>query len=198
MTRLPENYGKGTVTAGSGRPPSRMDIARQHVEQQFGPTIAKRLDTFEDGTFYITAGGWARLLSWLADFVVYLFCAFAGFIALVLATMDREVPGTTAALVMLGLLFGVPILYGLFFGNGRALGAVLTGTRLVRLKNGDRIGVGACWAMLVRTVLFPVLITALTVGGSTVSGSLTRISIDDGATRRLHAAGFLRLDEVRS
>ncbi|MDX8050623.1 RDD family protein [Lentzea sp. BCCO 10_0798] len=180
------------------RAPSRMDVARQYVEQQFGPTVAKRLDTFEDGTFYITAGGWARLLSWLVDFVVYLFCAFAGFIALVLATYDREVSDNTATLIVLGLLFGVPILYGLFFGNGRGLGAVLTGTRLVRLKNGHRIGVGACWAMLVRTVLFPLLITALTVGGSTGSGSLTRISIDDGATRRLHAAGFLRLDGVDS
>lgn len=178
---------------GSGRPPSRLDVFRQHVEHEFGSTIAKRLDTFDDGTFYVTAGGWARLLSWFVDFVVYLFSAFAGFVAVVLATRDSEISDKAAALTILGLLIGVPVLYGLFFGNGRALGAVLTGTRLVRVKNGHRIGAAAPWAMLVRTVLFPLLIAAMTVGGA-VDGSLSRVSIDDGATRRLHSAGFLRLD----
>ncbi|SMD17898.1 RDD family protein [Lentzea albidocapillata] len=173
--------------------PSRLDVVRQHVEHAFGAQVAKRLDMFEDGTFYVTAGGWARLLSWLVDFVVYLFCAFAGFVAFVLATRDSGVSDSVAALTMLGLLAGTPVLCGLVFGNGRALGAMLTGTRLVRVKNGRRIGAGACWAMLVRTVLFPLLLIAFTVGG-TVAGSLSRISIDDGATRRLHAAGFLRLD----
>ncbi|MCX2946742.1 hypothetical protein [Lentzea sp. NEAU-D7] len=176
------------------RPPSRMDVVKQHVEREFGATTAKRLDTFEDGTFYVTAGGWARLLSWAADFAVYLFCAFAGFVAFVLATRHSEVSDNAAVLTVLGLLFGVPVLYGLFFGNGRAVGAVLTGTRLVRVKDGRRIGFAACWAMLVRTVLFPGLLIALTVGGTIIDGSLSRISIDDSATRRLRAAGFVRLD----
>jgi hypothetical protein len=47
-----------------------LDIAKQHVERAFGAKIAKRLDTFEDGTFYVSAGEWVRLLSWLVDFVV--------------------------------------------------------------------------------------------------------------------------------
>lgn len=180
------------TVARPGRPPTQLDIAKQHVERAFGPKIAKRLDTFEDGTFYVTAGGWARLLSWLADFVVFVLCAGGGFVALAVA--NPEVADNVAALTMLGLLVGVPVLYGLFFGNGRGLGAVLTGTRLVRVKNGRRIGAAACWAMLVRIVLLPLVLIALTVSGSTGPGSASRISIDDEATRQLHAAGFLRLD----
>lgn len=181
-----------------GRPLTPTEVAKQHVEHALGPSVAKRLDTFKDGTFYVRAGGWAGLLSWLVDFVVYLLCAFAGFVALVVAMPDA--PDNVAVFTMLGLVFGVPILYGLCYGNGRALGAVLTGTRLVRVKNGGRIGAWACWAMLVRTVLFPLLLalvaaSALAGGfGSGPPGDLTRVSIDDEATRRLHAAGFLRLD----
>jgi RDD family len=180
------------------RPPTPLEIAKQHVERAFGAKIAKRLDTFEDGTFYVTAGGWARLLSWLVDFVVYLLCASVGFVAIVVA--NPEVSDNVAGLTVLGLLVGVPVLLGLFYGNGRALGAVLTGTRLVRVKNGGRIGAAAWWAMLVRTVLFPLflamLLATIVAGefGSGPPGSLRRISVDDNATRQLHAAGFLRLD----
>lgn len=185
------------TVAGSGRP-TRLDIARQHVEQAFGPTIAKRLDTFDDGTFYITAGGWARLLAWLTDFVVFLVLAGVGFVvyALVAIALVDSMSDTTALLCVLGLLVGAPIFYGLFFGNGRALGAVLTRTRLVRVKNGGRIGASACWAMLVRTVLFPLLILAVLTGG-TVDGALRRISIDDDATRRLHQMGLRHRDAIR-
>ncbi len=182
------------TVAGSGRPPSRMDLAKQHVEQGFGPAVAKRVEMFDDGTLYVTAGGWARLLSWLVDFLVYLFGVSTGFVVFAVAVHDSDVSDNVAPLTLLGLLFGVPVLYGLFFGNGRALGAVLTGTRLVRVKNGHRLGASACWAMLVRTVLFPTLLVAFTVGGTIPAGSLRRISIDDHATRRLHAAGFVRLD----
>ena len=180
------------TVARPGRPLTPLDIAKQHVEHALGPKVAKRLDTFEDGTFYVTAGGWARLLSWFVDAVVWLVCAAIGLGVLAVAFPD--VPDNVAALTMLGLLIGVPLLYGLFFVNGRALGGVLTGTRLVRVKNGRRIGAGASWAMLVRTILFPLLLAVVTVGG-TVPGDLTRISIDDDATRRLRAAGFLRLNE---
>ncbi|MFC4852679.1 hypothetical protein [Actinophytocola glycyrrhizae] len=173
------------------RPPTPMETAKQHVEQALGTKIAKRLDTYEDGTFFVSAGEWARLLAWFVDFLVYLFCAVGGFVALAVAKPD--VSDGVAALAMLGLLVGVPVLYGLFYGNGRVLGALLTGTRLVRVRNGDRIGAWACWAMLVRTLLFPILLVALTTTGSVGVGSLRRISVDDAATRQLHVAGFLRL-----
>ncbi len=180
------------TVAGTGRPPTQLDIARQHVERAFGPKIAKRFDTHEDGTCYVSAGEWARLLAWFADVVVVLLCVGAGVVALVVVEPDAA--ASVVGLTLLGLLVGVPVLYGLFLVNGRALGAVLTGTRLVRVKNGRRIGAGACWAMLVRTLLFPALLAAMTVAGSILPGRLTRISIDDDATRRLHAAGFQRLD----
>ena len=184
------------TVARPARPLTQLEIAKQHVERALGPKIAKRLDTFKDGTFYVTAGAWAGLMSWLVDFVVYLLCAGGGFVAFVVA--NREVSDNVAALTMLGLLVGAPVLYGLFFGNGRALGGVLTGTRLVRVKTGHRIGAAACWAMLVRTVLFPLFLVAMIATGTNGPGSLRRISIDDDATRQLHAAGFLRLDAPSS
>lgn len=186
------------TVASPGRPPTQMDIAKQHVERALGPKIAKRLDMFEDGTFYVTAGDWARLMSWFVDFVVFVLCAGGGFVAFAVANRHSDVSDNLAALTMLGLLIGVPVLYGLFFGNGRVLGAVLTGTRLVRVKNGHRIGAAACWAMLVRTVLFPLFLGAMVMSGTVGPGSVRRVSIDDGATRQLHATGFLRLDAPSS
>ena len=180
------------TVARPGRPPTQLDIAKQHVERALGPKIAKRLDTFKDGTFYVTAGDWARLMSWLVDFVVVVLCAGGGLVALMAA--NPEATNGVVGMSTIGLLVGVPVLYGLFFGNGRALGAVLTGTRLVRVKNGHRIGAAASWAMLVRTVLFPPLLIAMMFEGGMNVGSPRRISIDDDATRRLHATGFLRLD----
>lgn len=180
------------TVADSGRPPTPLEIAKHHVGHAFGPKVAKRLDTFKDGTFYITAGDLARPLSWLVDFGVFVLLAGGGFVAI--AVSIETVSGGAAALIMLGLLVGVPLLYGLCYGNGRALGAVLTGTRLVRVKNGHRLGVGACWAMLVRIVLIPPYLLAITLGQMPSVGSARRISIDDAATRQLHAAGFLRLD----
>lgn len=182
------------TVANSGRPLSPLDIARQHVERAFDQKVAKRLDTFKDGTFYITAGDLARLLSWLVDFGVFVLLAGGGFVAIAVAYSNEAVSGNVLALIMLGLLIGVPVLYGLCYGNGRALGAVLTGTRLVRFKNGHRLGAGACWAMLVRTVLFPPILITISLGEMTSVGSPRRISIDDDATRQLHGAGFLRLD----
>jgi hypothetical protein len=173
------------------RPLTPLETAKQHVEQAFGPQTAKRLDTFKDGTFFVRAGGWAGLFAWLVDFVVYLLAAVAGFVALAVAVPEPS--GNVAALTIIGLLFGVPLVLGLFYGNGRALGAVVTGTRLVRYKNGKRIGASASWAMLVRTILFPALTVAVVTGGGLAPGDLVRISIDEEATKRLHAAGFLRL-----
>ncbi len=185
------------TVAGHKRPPTPLEIAKQHVEHALGPKIAKRLDTHKDGTFYVSAGGWARLLAWLVDAAVVLFCAIGG--AAALAVAKPETPSSTVGLTAFGLMIGLPVVYGFFYGDGRALGGKLTGTRLVRVKNGRRIGAGACWAMLVRIVLFPLLLVlflaaAFSGGSGTAPGDLTRISIDEAATRQLHAAGFLRLN----
>lgn len=178
------------TVARPDRPPTPLETAKQQVEDALGQRAARRLDTFDDGTLYISAGSLARLLSWFVDFLVFALGACGGFVALLIVKPD--ISDGDAALALLGLLVGVPILYGLFFVAGRALGGLLTGTRLVRVKNGRRIGWGACWAMLVRTVLFPLLLLIVVTSGSVGAGSLTRISIDDAETRRLWAAGFLR------
>lgn len=179
------------TVAGPGRMPTQLDLAREHVGRTFGPKTAKRLDRFGDGTLYVEAGGWARLICWFADFVVFALLAFIGLGVFALAFPD--VPGGVALLIMLALLFGAPMLYGLLYGNGRALGAVLTGTRLVRVKDGGRIGAAGPWAMLVRTVLFPGMIIGVLSGGGYAPGSPSRTSIDEAATRRLHAAGYGRV-----
>jgi len=174
-----------------------LEIAKQHVEHALGPKVAKRLDTHKDGTFYVRAGAWAALLSWFVDVAVVVLCAFGGAIAL--AAAKPETSDSTVGLTAFGLLAGVPVLYGFFFGNGRVLGGMLAGTRLVRVKNGQRIGAGACWAMVVRIVLLPLLLALLLAaaaagGWGSAPGDLTRVSIDEAATRRLHAAGFLSLN----
>lgn len=165
----------------------QLTAAREQVERTLGPKVAKRLAKFDDGTLYVSAGGWAEFLAWLVDFAVYLLGTGIGFVVFAVATRNSALPDSAALLTLLGLLIGVPVLYGLFFGDGRVLGAALTGTRLVRIKDGGRIGAAACWAMLVRTLLFPLLLVAMVLAGSGGVGSVRRVSIDEEATRRLHS-----------
>ncbi|MBK1787240.1 RDD family protein [Prauserella cavernicola] len=183
------------MTAVPGRLSTPLDDVREHVDRVFGANVAKRLDKFKDGTLYISAGGWARVASWFVDFVVFVLGMAIGFVVLVIALPEPS--DNMLVVAVLCLVFGVPMLSGLYFGNGRALGAVLTGTRLVRVKNGGRLGATAWWAMIMRNVLLvpffvPVIIVALFENATSVI-SFHRISIDDGATRRLHAAGFQHL-----
>lgn len=58
----------------------------------------------------VTAGGRALLRPWTVDLVV-VFCVGAGFAAAAVAEVSDDV----AALTMLGLLGGVPMLYGIDF-----------------------------------------------------------------------------------
>jgi hypothetical protein len=112
--------------------------------------------------------------------------------------VDRtaDLDNGTIALAVIAILFLVPLLCGLCYRNGRALGAVLTGTQLVRVADGGRIGGKAPWAMLIRTFLMPLLLIALIMsalagGGSAPGGgSEARVSVDARATRRLRAAGI--------
>ena len=158
-----------------------------------GAQVAKRVEPFGDGRRYVAAGEWMRLLAWLVDFVVVVFGLGIGIVALALVDLQVDLGNGVLALALLGLVFGVPLVYGLFYGNGRVLGAVLTGTQLVRLKDGGRLGFWAPWAMLVRILLLPLLIIGVLVGsfgggGGSPPGSFVRVSLDVDATHRLRAA----------
>ncbi|ONI87653.1 hypothetical protein ALI22I_20745 [Saccharothrix sp. ALI-22-I] len=177
------------------RPSTRLEIAKEHAEHVLGRRTAQRLAAFDNGTLYVQAGDGAQFLTWLVDFVVFMLGVGLGFVVMSVVYVQTGFSDGTLTLLMLSWLFTVPLLYGLCYGNGRALGAVLTGTRLVRIKDGGRVGGKACWAMLVRTLLLPLLLIAVVVGalggvGSSPSGSPARTSIDVDATRRLHAAGI--------
>lgn len=186
-----------------GRAPSRLEIVRSEVVHALGKADAGRVEAFEDGTLYVRAGSWSQLWAWLVDFVVYLLGVAVGIVAASLLYNAGTIDDTQLALCWIALLFLVPPLYGLFYGNGRAVGAVLAGTRLVRTGDGGRIGLKAPWAMMIRTVLLPLLIFVYLAGalsGGVTSGPpgrLVRASVNDRGTRLLHAAGFRRLDDVR-
>ncbi|TMR14374.1 hypothetical protein ETD86_28885 [Nonomuraea turkmeniaca] len=180
---------------GSGRPLTRLEIAKEHAERMLGRRTAQRLAVFDNGTLYVRAGEGAQFLAWLVDFVVFVLGVGVAFAVVSYAYVAAGLPDGTLLLLAVSSLFLVPLLYGLCYGNGRALGAVLTGTQLVRVKDGGRVGTKACWAMLVRTLFMPLLFIVVIVGalggaGGAPGGSLARTSIDPAATRRLHAAGI--------
>ncbi|MEU6249479.1 hypothetical protein [Glycomyces sp. NPDC047010] len=147
---------------------------------------AEKIKAFADGTRYVEAGGWAMCFAWLVDFVVYLVLIGVG---IVVVSPTSMVDKNLAAGLIFALPVVVPLVYGLFYTNGRAIGALVTGTRLVRLKDGGRIGAKGPWAMLVRTLLLPLLLIAILVGGGYADGNLKRGSIDVARTRRLYADG---------
>ncbi len=180
---------------GPSRPPLPPDYPTVRAEQVLGPQTAKRLAAFRNGVLYVKARESRQFLAWLVDFVVFLLGAAIGIIVVGGVGNAADLDNGKLALGMIGVLFLVPLLYGAWYGNGRALGGVLTGTQLVRLKDGGRIGAKAPWAMLVRTLLFPVLVillllAALSGGGAVGGDSGPRVSVDADATRQLRAAGI--------
>lgn len=180
--------------------PTRLDIVRAEAAHVLGSRAAARVDAFPDGTLHVRAGELRRLLAWLVDFVVYLLVVGVGLVALSVPYSSGKIDDAGLALGGIAVLLLAAPLYGLCYGNGRALGAVVTGTRLVRLSTGGRIGLPAPWAMTVRTVLLPLLIASVAVGslaGGSPPGSPSRTSIDDRGTRRLHAAGLRSLSDRR-
>jgi hypothetical protein len=142
--------------------------------------------TFGNGEPYVPAR-WTAFFAWFIDSIVVLAGLAVGVAALAVLDESQRVPGGVIALCLLALVFVVPMLYGLCYWNGRALGALLAGTRLVRISDGGRIGGKAPWAMVIRTVLMPLVVIAVLTGGSSPSVELRRVSIRIAATRRLHA-----------
>jgi hypothetical protein len=181
-----------TVPRQSG-PLAVLERARAQAEHVLGPQTAKRLAMFHNGVLYVNAGGWARFLGWLVDVVVSVLGMAVGFIVVAGVGRGADLDNGTVGLIGIAVMFLAPLLYGgLCYRNGRALGAVLTGTQLVRTKHGGRIGGWASWAMLVR-ILFPLLAIGMILGalggGGTAPGS-DRVSVDPRAIRQLHAAGI--------
>ncbi|MEV6693991.1 hypothetical protein AB0M35_21220 [Micromonospora sp. NPDC051196] len=179
---------------GIDRPSTRLEAAKAYAEHAWGRGTAKRVATFDNGTPYVRAGGVAQFLTWFVDATVCLFGV--GVCVVVLALLHDGGQGLSIDAVTalaISSCFVVPMLYGLCYGNGRALGAVLTGTQLVRARDGGRIGLKGCWAMVVRTVFMPILFGIVVLSAATglgVAGSLARTSIDRAATRQLHGAGI--------
>jgi hypothetical protein len=170
-----------------------LEHARARAEHVLGPQTAKRLAIFHNGVLYVNAGGWARFLGWLVDVVVSVLGMAVGVIVVVGVARGAGLDNGAAGGIGIATLFLAPLLYGgLCFRNGRALGGVLAGTQVVRIKDGGRIGGWASWAMLVR-VLYPLLAIGMIIGalggGGNAPGS-DRISVDPGAIRRLHAVGI--------
>ncbi|MFD0206256.1 hypothetical protein ACFVG9_36355 [Saccharothrix carnea] len=177
---------------GINRPPTRLELVRTEMTPILGPRAAARIEPFGDGTLYIRAGALRQLFAWLVDFVVFLLVVGLGLVIVSVPYSSGAVDDNQLVVFFLVTPLAAPLLYGLCYGNGRALGAVLTGTQLVRLSNGGRVGWKAPWAMMVRTVLLPLLIGTFVVGaaaGGSPPGSPVRVSIDRRDTGRLRAAG---------
>lgn len=181
---------------GQARPPLPANYPTVLAEQVLGPRTAKRFAWFRNGVLYVKAREGAQFLAWLVDFVVFVLGVGVGILVVAGVDNKADLDNGTLALSLIAVLFLVPLLYGLCYGNGRALGAVLTGTQLVRLADGGRIGGWAPWAMLVRTLLLPLLVVvviagALSGGGTAGGGGAgSRVCVDAKATRQLRAAGI--------
>ncbi|MBW4718177.1 RDD family protein [Saccharothrix obliqua] len=166
---------------------SRMPL-REQVAATMGPDVAKRIKTFQNGAYYVEAGRGAVFLAWLVD----LFLVFGLSVGAAVAYYNTSYDAAGASVVFLASLIAVPLLYGWCYANGRGLGALLAGTRLVRAKDGSRIGLAkGGWAMLVRTLGCLVLLIGA-LSGAGADGGEIRVSIDDRADARLRATGLIR------
>jgi len=180
---------------GPSRQTLEVERAAAWAEPNLGPRIAKRIGSFRNGGLFVVAADWAALLAWLIDFVVFVLGVGVGVLVLATVDLNAELSDNVLTVSLLAIPFLVPLLYGgLCYRNGRGLGAVLTGTQVVRFVDGGRIGGRAPWVMLVRTVLLPLLFaaviaSALAGGGSGPGGGKIRsICVDVRATQRLRAA----------
>ncbi len=165
----------------------RLDALKQVQDQLrpvLGESVASRLKTYKNGTLYVEATWSSTLVAWLVDGVLVNGTAIG---LGVLYFVSSSVPNKDAGAVVIAftLIFVLPLLYGWFYGNGRGVGALLAGTRLVRVKDGSRVGLRkAGWAMLIRTLLLPLTFLAA-LSGSNSSHDEVRVSIDVKANDQL-------------
>lgn len=180
---------------GPSRPLPHQDRPRDRAERLLGPRTAKRIATFNDGVLYVRARAWTQFLAWLVDFIVFVLCWGVGVVVVAVVDRAANLDNRILPLGLIATLFLAPLVYGAFYRNGRALGAVLTGTQLVRVADGGRIGGRAPWVMLIRTILIPLLFIvvifgALAGGGSAPGGAERRVCVDVRAAGQLRAAGI--------
>lgn len=162
--------------------------ALKQVQDQLRPvlgeSVASRLKMFKNGTLYVEAPLSATFMAWLIDSVLVNGTAIGlGALYFVSSSVPNKDAG--AVVIAFTLIFVLPLLYGWFYGDGRGVGALLAGTRLVRMKDGSRVGLRkAGWAMLIRTLLLPLTLLAA-LSGSSGGHEDIRVSIDVHANDQL-------------
>ncbi|WP_409185383.1 hypothetical protein F9C11_14500 [Amycolatopsis sp. VS8301801F10] len=164
---------------------------RTQAEPVLGKDAAARIRAFENGELYVEARTASTIWAWLVDFLLVTGLSAAAAVAYYFKSNAVDA-AVGASVIGVAGLFVLPLLYGWFYGNGRGLGALFNGIRLVRLRDGGRIGLWkAGWAMLIRTLGFVIIALGVLNGDVTVTNGV-RTSIDVRETERLRAAGFLR------
>lgn len=161
---------------------------RAGLASELGTAVAKRVRAFEDGTLYVDSTMSGAFLAWLVDSVLLYAVAVA--VAIIYGTASDDPDRAVGAVVIgLALIVVLPFGYGCAFRDGRALGGLLTGTQVVRMRDGSPVGLAkAGWAMLIRAVFLPFLFWAAIDGVGQV-----RVSIDRAATARLRRGRITRL-----
>jgi hypothetical protein len=170
---------------------SPLSEVRQRLEPVLGPSAARRARAFRNGDLYVDSTIGAALGAWFVDSLIVNGSAIGlGMLYFTLSSAyDKSVGALLIAVVMMIVL---PFVYGWCYADGRAAGAMLAGTRSVRLADGGRIGLAkAGWAMLIRTLLLP-FIFWVALGEGAEPGEV-RVSIDEAATRRLRDSGVTSL-----
>jgi hypothetical protein len=172
---------------------NRVSALRQRVIASLGKDIGDKVDAAEDGTLYVEAVGRA-ICAWLIDFVLIVGLSVVLGLVYYKTHLYEAESAAGASVIIIFLCIALPFTYGWFYSNGRGVGALVTGTRLVRRSNGQNIGLlKAGWAMFAR-IYGRILFVIGLLGGSTMDVT-QRVSIDIEATKRLYGAGFTSLNE---
>lgn len=142
----------------------------------------KRSAQLGNGTSVVKASAWQQIGAWFVDFSVVAIVAAVAYVV-----VAGSLEGTTGKAVLAALAgwIGAAWIYGLCCFGGKSLGALASGTRVVRFSTGTAPGVWrAGWVMFSRTVLFPIVGLVLfvaAVGGAnpTMNGPKPRhITVD--------------------
>lgn len=164
-----------------------LEPIRSLVDPVLGEDLAARIKTSSTGILHVSATWRRTFLAWFIDFLSVIM-ASVGVGAAIYNSSDAPEPTKLTVVTSFITVLISPWFYGWFFRNGRALGGWVAGTRLVRIKDGQRIGwTKAGWAMFIRVFFLPFMILTLL---EDFDFHPVRISIDIQATEQLRQAGF--------